>query len=307
MKKVKVFAPGSIGNVGCGFDVFGLAIEAVGDTVEVRLNDTGKLNILAIEGDDGITHDPRENIVTVGVQALLTELQSSRGFDFSITKGVVAGSGMGSSGSSATAGVFAVNELLGRPFSRQQLLPFAAAGEQRASVQVHYDNVAPSMLGGFTVVRSTVPLEILQVAVPANLYLAIVRPGVIIKTGEAKRLLGTTMAVKDAVAQFGNIAGMVVGMQQEDIPLIGRSAEDLLAAPVRSQLIPKFAAARQEALAAGAAGFNISGSGPAMFAVCEGEATARKVLAAWRQLYADDNLAGFYLTRPDREGTRVIN
>ncbi len=142
MKKVKVYAPGSIGNVGCGFDVFGLAIEAVGDFLEVEENNTGQLRIANIQGDSTIPLDPEKNIVTVGASNLLLEYGSIQGYDFKITKGVIAGSGLGSSGSSATASVYAINELLGRPYSRRELIKFAAVGEQIASRQVHYDNAA---------------------------------------------------------------------------------------------------------------------------------------------------------------------
>lgn len=307
MKKVKVYAPGSIGNVGCGFDVFGLAIEAVGDILEVAENNTGQLRILDITGDPTIPVDPEKNIVTVGASNLLLEFGSTQGFDFKITKGIIAGSGLGSSGSSATAGVFAVNELLGQPYSRQELISFAAIGEQIASHQVHYDNVAPSMLGGFTVVRSSNPLEILQVDIPKNLYLAMARPSVVIKTEEAKQILGSTISINQAVSQFGNIAGLVIGMQNEDISLIGRSVEDVLATPLRSKLIPKFDKARVAALEAGAAGFNISGSGPAMFAICDGSEVAERVVNALQDIYQDDANANFYLTQADTLGTRLID
>ena len=307
MKKVKVFAPGSIGNVGCGFDVFGLAIEAVGDVLEVEENNSGQLRIVDIHGDETIPRDPEKNIITVGASNLLLEYGSTQGFDFRITKDIIAGSGLGSSGSSATAGVFAVNELIGRPYSKQELIKYAAVGEQVASHQVHYDNVAPSMLGGFTVVRSSEPLEILEVKVPDNLYLAMVRPNVVIKTEEAKQILGDTVSIDKAVKQFGNIAGLIIGLQNDDISLIGRSVEDELATPRRSKLIPKFDEARAAALAKGASGFNISGSGPAMFAICEGKATGEKVLDALQEVYKDDKNANFYLTQTDRLGTRVID
>lgn len=307
MKKVKVYAPGSIGNVGCGFDVFGLAIEAVGDFLEVEENNTGQLRIIAIKGDATISLAPEKNIVTVGAKNLLLEFGSTQGFDFKITKGVIAGSGLGSSGSSATAGVFAINELLGRPYTRQELIKFAAVGEQIASRQVHFDNVAPSMLGGFTVVRSSRPLEILQVNVPKTLYFAIAKPNVVIKTAEAKQILGNSISVDNAVTQFGNIAGLIIGMQNDDISLIGRSVEDLLATPVRSKLIPKYKEAREAALKAGATGYNISGSGPAMFAICDSINVTEKVLSALQDVYRDDNNASFYLTQADTLGTRVID
>ena len=307
MKKVKVYAPGSIGNVGCGFDVFGLAIDAVGDFLEVEENNTGQLRIIDIAGDPTIPLDPEKNIVTVGASNLLLEFGSTQGFDFKLTKGVVAGSGLGSSASSATAGVFAVNELIGRPYTKQELIKYAAVGEQIASHQVHYDNIAPAMLGGFTVVRSSNPLEILEVEVPENLYLAMVRPSVVIKTEEAKKILGDSISIDSAVTQFGNIAGIIIGLQNKDIALIGRSLEDELATPARSRLIPKFDEARMAALEAGAAGFNISGSGPAMFAICESKNTAENVVNRFRKVYRDDHHANFYLTQADTLGTRQID
>jgi homoserine kinase len=163
------------------------------------------------------------------------------------------------------------------------------------------------MLGGFTVVRSSKPLEILQVDVPKTLYLAIARPSVVIKTAEAKQILGDSITIDNAVTQFGNIAGLIIGMQNADISLIGRSVEDLVATPVRSRLIPKYNEAKKAALEAGAKGYNISGSGPAMFAVCEGRNVAEKVLSNLQDIYQDDNNANFYLTQVDTLGTRLID
>lgn len=307
MNKVKVYSPGSIGNVGCGFDVFGMAIDAVGDTVELSKTDSGQLTISEILGDSTITMNPDKNIVTVGAAAMLDALDVDRGYDFKITKGVAAGSGMGSSGSSATAGVFAINELLGSPFSRTELLQYAVKGEQVASPQIHYDNIAPSMLGGLCVVRSENPLEILEIPVPQNLYLAMVRPGVVINTNAAKQLLGDTVPLKLAVKQLGNVAGLMAGMMNNNIDLVGRSVEDFIATPLRSELIPKFNEARESALYVGATGFNISGSGPAMFAICDGEDIANKVLQTLKRVYKEDAKAEFFITKPDVLGTRVIS
>ena len=306
MEKVKVYSPGSIGNVGCGFDVFCLAIEAVGDIVEITPNNLDQLRITEIKGDDSISSNPEKNIVTVGAQALLNHLDSSRGFDFKITKGVAAGSGMGSSGCSATAGVFAINEILDAGLTKEELLPFAAVGEQIASEQVHYDNIGPSMLGGLNVVRSIEPLEILELSLPADLFLVIARPDVVIKTDEAKKLIPKDLSLNTAIKQFGQIAGLVTGALTNDIDLLGRSVDDYVATPYRSAQIPKFDEARMAALEAGAAGFNISGSGPAMFAICNGQEKAKAVLAALEAVYVHDTRTKFYLTRPDTQGTRVI-
>lgn len=306
MQKVKVFSPGSIGNMGSGFDVFGLAIEGIGDIIEVAENDAGQHRILAQKGDDSISNNPNKNIVTIAAQALLTHLGLDKYFDFIISKGVKAGSGLGSSGSSATAGVFAINQLIDQPLTKLELLPFAGIGEQVASPKAHYDNVAASMLGGMTVIHNIKPLEVLSVPVPKQLTLVLARPGMVINTAEAKKILGDSMPITNAIKQFGNIAGMVIGMQTNNIDLIGRSVEDEFATPVRSKLIPKFEAARTAALNAGAAGFNISGSGPSMFAVCAGNAIAEKVAAAIKEVYQDDAEADFYITRADTLGTRVI-
>ena len=306
MERIKVFSPGSIGNVGSGFDVFGLAIEAIGDTIEVSKNTLGELRIKEIIGDSSISTNSEKNIVTVGVRALLDYLNSEQGFDFKINKGVSGGSGMGSSGCSATAGVFAVNELINGGLTRKELLPFAAVGEQIASKEVHFDNIGPSMLGGLSVIRSIEPLEILEIDVPDNLFLAMVKPGIVIKTDEAKKLIPADLPLKTAIKQFGQISGLITGMLKVDIDLIGRSLEDYVATPYRSELIPKFNEAKVQALNSGAAGFNISGSGPAMFAICDGEAIAISVLTALKKLYADDDKAKFYLTKPDTLGTRVI-
>jgi len=305
--KVKVYSPGSIGNVGCGFDVFGMAVEAAGDIVEISQNDHSELRITAIEGDSSITTDPLKNIVTVGARALLDHLRVEQGFDFKITKGVAAGSGMGSSGCSATAGVFAVNEILQSGLSKSELLQFAAIGEQVASEQVHFDNIAPSMLGGMIAVRSITPLEVISIAVPENLYLAMVRPGVVIKTDDAKKLIPGELPLKTVIRQLGQVSGLIAGMQQNDIGLIGRSVDDYLATPYRAKLIPKFDRAREAALNAGASGYNISGSGPAMFAICDGRAVAEQVVASLQSVYADDPQANFYLTKPDTLGTRIIS
>jgi homoserine kinase len=306
MNNVKVYSPGSIGNVGCGFDVIGLAFDAVGDIVEVTHNDTGELRITEIIGDQTITTNPHRNIVTVGARALLDHLDANQGFDFKITKGVAAGSGMGSSGCSATAGVFAINEILSAGLTKHELLPFAAIGEQVASEQVHYDNIGPSMLGGLNVVRSTEPLEILELPTPEDLIIAIAKPNVIIKTEEAKKLIPKDLPLQTAIKQFGQIAGLVTGSLNNDIALMGRSVDDYIATPYRAGLIPKFNEARIRAIEAGAAGFNISGSGPAMFALCDGLETAQAVISALKELYADDPGATFFLTKPDKQGTRLI-
>lgn len=308
MKKVKVFAPASIANVSCGFDVLGFAIHDLGDELEAELNDSGKLIIESIEDGDGIPLDAEKNVTTIAAQALLDDLNSEQGITFRLKKGVLAGSGLGSSASSAAVGAFAANELLGRPYSREELVYYAGLGEKVASNQLHHDNVAPSILGGFVVVRSNSPLDVINIPYPEDLHVVIVHPQVEIKTQDAKKMLGREMSISNAVIQFGNIAGLVTGMNQQDYDLIGRSMVDVLAEPKRSTLIPRYAEVKLAMLDAGAVGANIAGSGPTIFALCKGQESAEQVLNAAQQIYADSDLqVNYYISKINPEGAKVVN
>ncbi len=307
MKSVEIYAPASIGNMGSGFDVFGMAIEGAGDRLIVERAPAGTLVINRLTGDPDLPLDPHKNIVTRVGAAVLEAADSRIGLRFEVHKETVAGSGLGSSAASACAAAVGVNELLGRPFDNHQLLELAGVGEQMASGSLHYDNLAPALLGGFCIIRSAQPLEVLTLAPPDKLWLVIIRPGVVIKTSAAKKILPDQLALPTAIRQFGNIAGVVVAMQHQDIALLGRAIEDYVAAPARSPLIPHFEKARQAALAAGALGFAIAGSGPAMFAVCDNPVSSRQVLAALQKVYIHDTRAKAWITRPDHTGTRILS
>lgn len=308
MKKIKVFAPASIANVSCGFDVLGFAIEDLGDTLEAELNDTGKLIIESIEGGNGIPLEADKNIATIAAQALLDDAGVKQGITFRLKKGVMAGSGLGSSASSAAAGAVAANELVGRPFKGQELVYYAGLGEKVASNQLHHDNVAPAVLGGFTVVRSSDPLDVLSIPYPEDMHIVIVHPQVEVKTQQAKRMLGRTISISDAVIQWGNIAGLVTGMIQKDYDIIGRSMVDVLAEPKRSTLIPKYAEVKQTMLDSGAIGANIAGSGPTIFGLCKGRDAAERVLSEVRKVYeSDDLMVNYYISKVNPEGTKVIS
>ena len=219
----------------------------------------------------------------------------------------MAGSGLGSSASSAAAGAFAVNELLGRPYTKEQLVYYAGLGEQVASNQLHHDNVAPSVLGGFAVVRSSDPLDVLSIPYPEDLTVVIVHPLIEIKTQEAKHMLGRNMSISNAVIQFGNIAGLVTGLIQQDYDIIGRSMVDVLAEPKRSKLIPKYDQVKQAMLDSGAIGCNIAGSGPAIFGFCQGRENAEKVLVEAKKVYNNADLAvNYYISEINPEGVKVI-
>jgi len=306
--KIKVFAPASIANVACGFDIFGFAIHKLGDFVEVWFNDQNKLIIESIEGAEGLPIAPELNVTTVAAKALLDAVGEKRGVSFNIQKTVKPGSGLGSSSSAAVAGAFAVNELLGNAFTRKGLLPFAGAGEQLASNQLHFDNVAPSLFGGFSVVRSNEEMDVLSINYPDDLWVVAAHPQVEIKTKEAKRMLGRTMSISNAVIQFGNIAGLVLGLTSNNYDLIGRSMVDMLAEPKRSKLIPLYDDAKKATLAAGAVGTNIAGSGPTIFSFCRGEESAQKVIQAYKAVYQTSNVdMRYYISKINPEGAKRIN
>lgn len=306
-EKIQVFAPASIANVSCGFDVFGFAIEELGDFVDARFNNEGKIIIESIEGAEGLPLEPKLNVTTIAAQALLDEVSEKRGITFNIRKTVIPGSGLGSSASGAVAGAFAANELVGKPFSKLELVRFAGVGEQVASNQLHHDNVAPSMLGGFSVVRSNEPLDVLSIDYPEDIRVVVAHPQIEVKTKQAKRMLGRTMSISNAVIQFGNVAGLVLGMTSKNYDLIGRSMVDMLAEPVRSRLIPLYDEAKQISLEAGAIGTNIAGSGPAIFSFCKGDKSAKAVLEAFKKVYAKSNLSVNYFTsKINPEGAKRI-
>ncbi|MCB0505004.1 MAG: homoserine kinase [Cyclobacteriaceae bacterium] len=306
-EKIQVFAPASIANVSCGFDVFGFAIEELGDFVDARFNNQGKIIIESIEGAEGLPLEPELNVTTIAAQALLDEVGEKRGITFNIRKTVIPGSGLGSSASGAVAGAFAANELVGKPFSKLELVRFAGVGEQVASNQLHHDNVAPSMLGGFSVVRSNEPLDVLSIDYPEDIRVVVAHPQIEVKTKQAKRMLGRTMSISNAVIQFGNVAGLVLGMTSKNYDLIGRSMVDMLAEPVRSRLIPLYDEAKQISLEAGAIGTNIAGSGPAIFSFCKGDKSAKAVLEAFKKVYAKSNLSVNYFTsKINPEGAKRI-
>ena len=305
--KIKVFAPASIANVSCGFDIFGFAVPELGDFVEVWFNDAGKLIIESITGTEGLPTDPELNVTTVAAQALLDAVGEKRGISFNIQKTVKPGSGLGSSSSAAVAGAFAVNELLDNLFSRKELLPFAGVGEKLASNQLHFDNVAPSLLGGFCVVRSNEEMDVLSIAYPKDLWVVAAHPQVEIKTKEAKHMLGRTMPISNAVIQWGNVAGLVLGLTSNNYDLIGRSMVDMLAEPKRSKLIPHYYEAKKATLAAGAIGTNIAGSGPTIFSFCKGEESAQKVMQAYKAVYQNVDLdVNYYSSKINPEGAKRV-
>jgi len=276
---IKVFAPATVANVVCGFDVLGFAVNEPGDEVIMKITDKPGITISKITGDNGrLPIDPKRNTVSVSVEHYLKYIdRADIGLDIELHKKMPIGSGLGSSSASTVAGLFAAKTLLGDDTDVLKLLPFAMKGEEMACGHGHADNVAPALFGGFVLIRSYEPLDVVRLPHPKDLYCAIVFPDVDVPTREARQIIRNKIQMKDAVTQWGNIAGLVSGLFMNDIDLIGRSMKDILVEPVRSMLIPDFYKMRDMAMEMGAVSFGISGSGPSVFAFTRDEATAKQI------------------------------
>ncbi|UMB54739.1 homoserine kinase [Lutibacter sp. A64] len=283
-EELKIFAPATIANVSCGFDVLGLALDNVGDEMIIRKVAKKGVTITKIIGQD-LPLETHKNVAGVAALALLAETESEFGFEIEIDKRIKPGSGIGSSAASSVGAVWGINKLLGNPFSTNDLVRFAMEGERLATGVAHADNVAPALFGGFTLVRSYNPLDIISVNTPSELYATVIHPQIEVKTSDAREILKTTIPLKEAIKQWGNVGGLISGLYTEDYELIGRSLEDYIIEPIRSILIPAFDAVKQQSLNAGALGCGISGSGPSIFALSKGEETALKVAEAMKNVY----------------------
>jgi len=267
-KSIRVFAPASVSNVGCGFDVMGFALDQPGDEVILELTDQKSITIDKINGDDGrLPMDSTQNTVGVAVSTLLQNFGISQGVRITLNKKMPFGSGLGSSAASAVAGVIAINQLLDRPATDQEMVSFAMEAEKTVSGTAHADNVAPSLMGGFVLIRNYQPLDLVKIPTPPDLHCLVVYPHIEINTKEARKMLGSEIPLKDAIRQWGNVGGLIMGLMSSDFQLIGRSLEDAIAEPVRSGLIPGYRKVKEAALQAGVLGCNISGSGPSIFAL----------------------------------------
>lgn len=309
-QEVRVFAPATVANVACGFDVLGFAINAPGDEVVARHSEKPGLRITKITGDDGkLPKIPEKNTAGVAALDLLRHLgMSDRGIELEIHKKMPFGSGLGSSAASAVAGVYAVNKLIGEPLAKQQLLPFAMQGEASADGAWHADNVGPCLLGGIVFVRSNQELGIAQLPVPENLWAAVVHPDIEILTKVAREILPTNIPMVNATQQIGNLGGLICGLIQEDYAMIGRSIHDVIAEPRRQKLIPEFYNAKRAAMSNGALGFSISGAGPSVFALCEGEQIAQRVGKAISEVFSKINLENqCYVSPVNKKGVHVIS
>ncbi|MDI1324199.1 MAG: homoserine kinase [Algoriphagus sp.] len=309
MKSVKAFAPATVANVSCGFDILGFAIDAMGDTVELVRKDEPGLTVVSIEGDEGrLPYEVEKNTCAVAIQAMLDEYGEQVGMDIYLKKGLPLGSGMGSSAASAVAALVAANRLLGDPFEKKALLPFAIAAEKAACGAGHADNVAPSLLGGFVLIRDYHPLDVIKLHVPDGLYCALLHPHFELKTSDSRSVLRDQISLKHSTIQSGNVAGFIAGLYQEDFDLISRSLKDVIAEPYRAVLIPGFYEMREALKSIGALGMGISGSGPTLFALSKGSEKAEEIRKAAEDIYQKVGLGvDVYFSEINTKGAYLID
>jgi homoserine kinase len=306
---IAAYAPATVSNVACGFDVLGFALDDPGDIVMAAPSDTPGVTILDVVGDGGrLTRDPRKNTAGAAVAALLDHLQTTRGVALTIHKGLPLESGIGSSGASAVAAVVAANELLGRPVGSEVLLACAMAGELAGCGAAHPDNVAPSLLGGFVLARNIHPPDVVQLPVPDGLACALLHPHLSVHTGTARALLGDTLQLKDAVRQWANLGALVAALFTSDRALLSRSLVDVVAEPKRAGLVPGFYDIKAAATEAGALGCSLSGSGPSLFALASSLAVAHEAGAAMQRAFARHSDVGsdLFVSLVGRAGARVV-
>ena len=306
MRSVTIHSPATIANLVCGFDVLGLALNDPYDVMELTLSD--KPGIRIIHRDQfNLPTIPAENVAGVSLLELMQETDPSAGFDLVIEKHIKPGSGLGSSAASAAGAVVAANHLLGNRFSREDLVRFAMAGEKLASGVKHADNISPCIYGGITLIRSIFPLDIVPLPAP-KLYVTVVHPQIEVKTSDAREILRKEVLLKDAIKQWGNIAGLVAGFLQSDYGLISRSLEDVIIEPVRSMLIPGFDEVKKRSTDAGALGGGISGSGPSIFMLSEKEDAAKKVEGIMKDVYDRSGLKYHtYVTTINQKGITIAD
>jgi homoserine kinase len=308
MKTIKAFAPATVANVCCGFDVLGFAVDMPGDEVVMKLNQSNEVRITKIVGDGGrLPMEASKNTAGVAVESFLSSLGLQQGVEIELYKHLPLGSGMGSSAASGAAALVGINHLMGNPLKRSELIVHAMEAERMACGSAHADNVAPCLMGGFVLVRDYNPLDVIKVPATEKLYCTLVHPQIELKTSDSRRVLKPTVLLKDTISQTGNIAGLMIGLIIADYPLIGRSLKDTIAEPIRSAFIPGFERVKNKAIESGALGCGISGSGPTMFALSADHAIATKVGEAMQREFLMSQLKSeVYVSKVNQEGARVV-
>ncbi|MCH3882255.1 MULTISPECIES: homoserine kinase [Tenacibaculum] len=306
MKYLKIFSPATVANVSCGFDSLGLAIDSVGDEMTFTKTDEKGVRITEITGAN-LPLNAKENAAGAVALAMLEKYPVDFGIEMTMHKGFSPGSGLGSSAASAAGAAFGVNQLLGNPFSQLELTKFAMIGEETACGSAIADNVSAAIYGGFVLVRSYEPLDIIKIPVPTELRVVAIHPQVEVKTKDSRDVLPKEVPLKSAITQWANLAGLISGLHTENYELISNSLTDIIVEPARKHLIPHFDLVKSEALKAGALGAGISGAGPTIFALCKGETIANDVYASIENAYKNTNIDfNMHRSKINTEGIKIL-
>jgi len=305
---LKVFAPATVANMACGYDILGFAIDQPGDEIYVKESKTKGLTISKITGDKGkLPKEVEKNTAGVAALKMLQHLGlEDMPIDLEIHKKMPFASGLGSSAASAAGAVMAINEYLNRPLQKREMLAFAVAGEQVADGAWHADNVAPSLLGGITLIRDNATLDVHKIPVPRGLYATVVHPDIKIRTQTARDILSEQVDLKSMIAQTGNAASLITGLYNSDFDLIGRSLRDHVIEPQRAQLIPHFYDVQSAAMKVGVLGCSISGAGPSLFALSNNSTIAENAGIAMQRIFKDHKIESqIYVSPINLEGARL--
>ena len=306
MDYLKIFAPATVANVSCGFDSLGFAVDAIGDEMTFTKTTAKGVKITNITGAN-LTYNVDENAASAVVKKILNEANADFGIELTIHKGFSPGSGLGSSAASAAGAAFGANQLLGNIYSDLELTKFAMFGEEVACGTPIADNVSAAIYGGFVLVRSYNPLEIIKLPVPSELRVVAIHPQVEVKTKDAREVLPTEIALKDAVTQWANVGGLISGLYSENYELISNSLVDIIVEPHRKKLIPHFDDVKNAAIKAGALGAGISGSGPTIFALCKGDEIANKVYKSIEESYKNTGIDfEMFISKVNHEGMKIL-
>lgn len=306
MDKITIFSPATVANVSCGFDALGLALDGKGDKMVFTKRQDNQLIITKIEGAN-LPYSIDDNLVGTVIKAMLQKLNLQLGLDIEIYKGFKPGSGLGSSAASAAGTAYAINELLDQPFTKTELVKFAMLGEEKACGSQIADNVSAALFGGFVLIRSYNPLEIVSLPVPDDLFITALHPQIEIKTEDARNVLPKVIPLKSAITQWSNVGGLISGLYTNDYDLISRSLQDVIVEPIRKKLIPHFDVVKATALQSGALGAGISGAGPTIFALSKGEQTAKAVEKAMTAIYSKSDIDFYTFISPiNIKGTKTL-
>ena len=304
---IHVFAPGTVANMGCGFDIMGMTLDGVGDHIEISASEGSGISIVN-HSKASLPSDIEKNVMTPGLRAMMTALGKDYKIEITVHKKILPGSGIGSSAASSAAAVYGLNQLLGSPCNEHELITFAMEGERLVSGgTAHADNVGPAIAGGIILIRGYNPLDYIKIPVPASLYAAVIHPHITVSTLESRAVMPREIPVRDAVTQWGNVGGLVAGLLMSDMGLISRSLKDVVAEPCRKQFIPGYDTLKETIAADGALASNIAGSGPSVFALCTSKEIAQKVAQTMQKHFADLNIeTDPYVTKISDRGARVI-